>query len=157
MAGSEESGVTVARADLFKNSICIITPSKYTNNEAILKIKRFWKALGAKVEIMPALKHDLIVAQISHLPHLLAYNLCLSASGKSMHLAGTGFKDLTRIAKSNPVMWRDIFISNKANMIRAKNIFDKNIKPLQAIIASGKRRALLKRLTIAKQKRDGIG
>lgn len=157
MAGSEESGVSVARSDLFKNSICIITPSKYTKNSTLTKAKRFWTALGARVEIMPASKHDLVVAQISHLPHLLAYSLCASVPVKGMHLAGGGFKDFTRIAKSNPKMWAEIFIQNKADILRARNIFEKNIKLLQSDIIKNEEARLLKRLTLAKRKRDSIG
>ena len=157
MAGSEESGVSVAKPDLFKNAICIITPSKYTEDSALKKVKRFWRMLEAKIEIMPASKHDLAVAQISHLPHLLAYGLCASIPIEGARLAGSGFKDFTRIAKSDPKMWAEIFIQNKANIMRARNIFEKYIKLLQSNIIKKDEIGLLKRITSAKEKRDSIG
>ncbi len=157
MAGSEESGVLVATADLFKNSTCIITPSKHTERKALIKIKRFWKALGANIVTMPAPKHDLAVAYISHLPHLLAYSLCTAVPLECICLAGGGFKDLTRIARSNPGMWREIFMQNKFNIIKAAKFFEKNIKLLQSDMVKNNKAGLLKMLTSGKQKRDSIG
>ena len=157
MAGSEESGVMVARPNLFSNSICIITPSKGTNKIALMKIKRFWKALGANTVIMSASKHDLAVANISHLPHLLAYGLCACAPSKDLILAGGGFKDLTRIAKSDPAMWGEIFIQNKTNILKVKKVFDKSLKLLESCVAKNKKKNLLKNLSITKRKRDSIG
>lgn len=157
MAGSEETGVSMARPDLFNNSICIITPSKHTKIPAANKIKGFWRALGAKVEVMSPDKHDFAVAKVSHLPHMLAYNLVVSCSEEEINLAGPGFKDSTRIARSNPKMWAEIFIQNKANIIKAKKIFDKNIKLLESYIARKDKKGLLTKLTSAKRKRDSLG
>lgn len=157
MAGSEESGVSVAEPDLFNNSICIITPSEHTKGQALVKVKRFWKTLGARIETVPASRHDLVVARISHLPHLLAYSLCASVHLKDIRLAGSGFKDVTRIAKSNPWMWCDIFMQNKSNIIKAKDIFEENIKLLQSDIIKNNKARLIKRLISGKQRRDSIG
>ena len=157
MAGSEESGVAVARRDLFKNSMCIITPSKHTNKMALSKINSFWKAIGAKTEIMPCEKHDLAVAHISHLPHLLAYSLCAPVLSRNMRLAGPGFKDMTRIAKSSPSMWRDIFIFNKTNIAKAKEAIDKNIKALQSAMLRNDADMVLNKLNAAKRQREKLG
>ncbi len=157
MAGLEESGVSAAKADLFKGAVCIITPTKSTNPKAFSKVRRFWSLLGSKIEIMPAGKHDAAVALISHLPHLIAYTICACADAESLKLAGPGFKDMTRIAKSNPVMWHDIFMANKKGIIESKNAFDREMNNLKNFISKGNSKSLFKTLSAAKRKRDVIG
>lgn len=156
MAGSEERGVLVARPDLFEDSVCIITPSKNTNKKALKKVNRFWKLLGARIVMISPKDHDVAVACISHLPHLIAFSLCASIPKDLIKLSGSGFKDMTRIAKSDPGMWSDIFRLNKANIIKSKALFDKHIKLFQSDIAKSKNTNLLKRLRIARQKRESL-
>lgn len=157
MAGLEESGVLASKADLFKGAVCIITPTKSTNKKAFLKVKRFWSLLGAKIEIMPADKHDAAVALVSHLPHLMAYALCACVPSKDLRLAGPGFKDATRIAKSSPLMWHDIFMANKKGIVKSKNAFDGEMNNLKKFILKGDSKSLLETLSAAKRKRDVIG
>ncbi|MBN1405903.1 MAG: prephenate dehydrogenase, partial [Candidatus Omnitrophica bacterium] len=90
MAGSDETGVSMARPDLFDGAVCIITPTKYTNAAALNKIKKLWQAAGSKIKIMSTKEHDLSVSKVSHLPHLIAYALCSSCVGKDISLAGPG-------------------------------------------------------------------
>lgn len=157
IAGLEQSGVLNASPSLFKDNICIITPTRYTKKEALDKIKRFWERLGAKIELFHPATHDRVVANISHLPHLLSFCLCDTVSSKDVKMAGTGFKDTTRIVKSNPCMWSDIFFQNRQNLLRSVENFEKNLSRLKADIRTKKRKDLLKKLNQAKKKRDSIG
>ncbi|NQT95757.1 MAG: prephenate dehydrogenase [Candidatus Omnitrophica bacterium] len=157
LAGSEQSGVLHAEKDLFKDSVCIITPAKKTNKNALEKIKKFWKALGARVEVMSPASHDKAVSNISHLPHILSYALCNSVLNKELRLTGSGFKDTTRIAKSNPNMWSDIFMQNKRSILESILKFKKELSLLESGVRSSKKLKLTKALISAKKKRDLIG
>jgi cyclohexadieny/prephenate dehydrogenase len=120
IAGTENNGPDAGFAALFRNRWCILTPEAGTDPSAIDRLAAFWSALGAKVEIMDALRHDLVVAVTSHLPHLIAYTIVGTAShleavteGEVIKYSAGGFRDFTRIAASDPIMWRDIFLSNR--------------------------------------------
>ena len=122
IAGTEESGPEAGFWELFKNRWCILTPSKKAKEKDINTLKSFWKKIGSKVDIMDAKQHDYILSITSHIPHLVAYNIVNTSiniqdetqSAIVKYSAG-GLKDFTRIAASNPIMWRDIFIQNKIN------------------------------------------
>ena len=122
IAGTEESGPEAGFSELFKNRWCILTPSKKAKEKDINTLKSFWKKIGSKVDIMNAKQHDYILSITSHIPHLVAYNIVNTSmniqkekqSAIIKYSAG-GFRDFTRIAASNPIMWRDIFIQNKKN------------------------------------------
>lgn len=157
IAGSEQTGVFSSNAELFNGSICIITPTPRTNKEAFEKIKRFWGDIGARVKIMSPKLHDNIVADISHLPHILAYTLCSAVSQKDIKMAGTGFKDVTRIAKSSPHMWEEIFIQNQKSLLRSVAVFQKNLNAFKSDIINKKRASLRKRMILAKRRRDVLG
>ncbi|NQT91071.1 MAG: prephenate dehydrogenase [Candidatus Omnitrophica bacterium] len=157
MAGSERSGILIANAGLFKDTICIITPTADTDKPALKKVKAFWRRLGAEVVIFSPAAHDMVVSNISHLPHLLSYALCNTASPKDIKMAGPGFKDTTRIAKSDPRMWSEIFIQNRDSLLRSIEAFEKNLKGLKAAVKSKNAKALLKRLNQAKVKRESLG
>lgn len=156
LAGLEQSGVLNATPDLFDGTICIITPTRYTKKEALDKVKRFWKKLGAKIKLLSPAVHDRIAAEISHLPHLLSFSLCQTISSKDIKIAGPGFKDATRIAKSNPRMWSDIFWSNRHNLLRSVKNFEKSLNRLMDDIRRNRRKALLRKLNQAKRRRDDI-
>lgn len=130
IAGSDKSGIDDARADLFNNARCIITPTEKSNEPAKGKIISTWEAVGAKVEVIDPFTHDEIYAAVSHFPHIIAYSI-VNAVGdidsKYIGYAGKGFKDTTRIALSSPEMWRDISIFNKENLIRMIDVFRENL------------------------------
>lgn len=157
IAGSELSGVLNALPSLFKDNICIITPTRYTKKKALNKIRKFWERLGAKIELFHPAAHDRVVANISHLPHLLSFCLCETVSSKDVKMAGTGFKDTTRTVKSNPCMWSDIFFQNRGSLLSSVKNFERNLKRLKADIRRKRRSDLIKKLNRAKEKRDSIG
>ncbi len=157
IAGSEQAGVFSSDAELFKGSICIITPTLRTDKKVLEKIKSLWKNIGAEVRIMSPKLHDDTVAAISHLPHILAYALCNTVSSKELKMAGTGFKDATRIARSNPRMWEEIFIQNQKSLLKSVTVFQKNLNAFKDDIIKNRRTSLSKRLILAKRKRDVLG
>ena len=124
MAGAEKTGVAAARADLFQNAVCVLTPTKKSNATAIRKLEQFWKSLGARVLKLDAAQHDLLVSRSSHLPHVVAAtlaNLVLNPASPKMQaqLCATGFRDTTRISSGSPEMWRDIALANRKNLSRS--------------------------------------
>jgi|TARA_Y100000310_G_scaffold230732_1_gene233221 3-phosphoshikimate 1-carboxyvinyltransferase len=142
IAGSEQHGVAAARSDLFDNHKVILTPVDQTSVQAQQLVTQLWQGIGAEVLTMQATHHDQVLAGTSHLPHLLAYALVdtLSAQGDSMEIfryAAGGFRDFTRIAASDPVMWRDIFAANGAEAIEYLDRYMQNLSALRAAISSG--------------------
>ena len=141
IAGTEESGPESGFAEIFKNRWCIITPSKKSKEKDVKKIKLFWKKIGTKVDIMDAKQHDYILSITSHIPHLLAYNIVKTSidvqnekKSSIVKYSAGGLRDFTRIAASNPIMWRDIFIQNKANTSKMIEKFISNLKDLKKMI-----------------------
>jgi len=141
IAGTEESGPEAGFSELFKNRWCILTPSKKAKERDINTLKSFWKQIGSKVDIMNAKQHDYILSITSHIPHLVAYNIVNTSmniqkekqSAIIKYSAG-GLRDFTRIAASNPIMWRDIFIQNKKNTSKEIERFIANLKDLKNAI-----------------------
>jgi len=141
IAGTEESGPEAGFSELFKNRWCILTPSKKAKEKDINTLKSFWKKIGSKVDIMGAKQHDYILSITSHIPHLVAYNIVNTSintqeekqSAIVKYSAG-GLRDFTRIAASNPIMWRDIFIQNKTNTSKEIEKFIANLKDLKNAI-----------------------
>jgi len=141
IAGTEESGPEAGFSELFKNRWCILTPSKKAKEKDINTLKSFWKKIGSKVDIMNAKQHDYILSITSHIPHLVAYNIVNTSiniqkekqSAIIKYSAG-GLRDFTRIAASNPIMWRDIFIQNKKNTSKGIERFIANLKDLKNAI-----------------------
>ena len=159
IAGSEKHGVTAANPDLFENHKVILTPTSTTDKDALRLVEEMWQCLGARVIQMTAEHHDSVFAKTSHLPHLLAYALVdtLSAQGDSLEIfeyAAGGFKDFSRIAASDPVMWRDVFDANGKEVV---NILDKYVDELgeiRSLIAEGKMEELeelFKRAKVARE------
>ncbi len=119
MAGSHQSGIDFSREDLFLDSITFVTKTPKTNPQALKKILLFWKRISKRVFLIDPTVHDQIVAQISHTPHALAALLVLSVSKKVLPFAASGFLDTTRISQGDPLMWRDILVSNRKFLARS--------------------------------------
>ena len=141
IAGTEESGPESGFSQLFKNRWCILTPSKKAKEKEINLLKSFWEKLGSKVDTMEAKQHDYILSITSHIPHLIAYNIVhtslnIQSKKKSaiVKYSAGGLRDFTRIAASNPIMWRDIFIQNKKNTSEMISKFIENLESLREAI-----------------------
>ena len=141
IAGTEESGPEAGFSELFANRWCILTPSKKANDKDIKLLETFWKKMGSKVDIMDAKQHDYILTITSHMPHLIAYNIVsttLNAQDKKesdiVKYSAGGLRDFTRIAASNPIMWRDVFIQNKRNTSNMIDNFIANLEDLKKAI-----------------------
>jgi len=159
MAGAEKTGVADARADLFTNAVCVLTPTKKSNANAVRKLEQFWKSLGARVLKMDAAQHDLFVSRSSHLPHVVAAtlaNLVLNpASPKTQaQLCATGFRDTTRIASGSPEMWCDIALANRKNLSRSVDAFVSELKRFQNALKKSDAKAIENYFTTAKSRRD---
>jgi len=163
IAGTEESGPDSGFSDLFKNKWCILTPSNKAKDQDIKLLRNFWKKIGSKVDTMEAKQHDYILSITSHLPHLIAYNIVdttlkikkKKASDIIKYSAG-GLRDFTRIAASNPIMWRDIFIQNRKNTSKMIDKFIENLKNLKKIIKNQDKKKLEKIFTKTKKIRKEI-
>ncbi|KQM21597.1 prephenate/arogenate dehydrogenase family protein [Novosphingobium sp. Leaf2] len=144
VAGTENSGPDAGFAHLFRNRWCIVTPPDKVDMVKLSQLVAFWEALGANVEIMTPEHHDLVLAVTSHLPHLIAYTIVGTASdledvtqGEVIKYSAGGFRDFTRIAASDPTMWRDVFLSNKAAVLTMLQRFTEDLTALQRAIRVG--------------------
>ncbi len=156
LAGSEKKGANYANADLFQNSVCILTPTDKTNRMAREKMKYFWTRLGAQVKIFTPQEHDQVLAFISHLPHLTAYALIDSIPVESLGYASQGLKDTTRIAASNPQLWTDICLTNHKLIVDSIDQYVKNLSVLRKAILTKNEQAILEHFQRSKSKRDGL-
>jgi prephenate dehydrogenase len=159
MAGAEKTGVAAARANLFEDAVCVLTPTKKSNATAVGKVEQFWKSLGARVLKLDAAQHDLLVSRSSHLPHIIAAtlaNLVLNpASPKSQAaLCANGFRDTTRIASGSPEMWRDIALANRKNLSRSLDAFISDLQKFQRILKKSDAKTVSKFFAMAKSRRD---
>jgi cyclohexadieny/prephenate dehydrogenase len=141
VAGTEHSGPDAGFAELFDGRWCILTPPEGTDAEAVDRLAAFWRLIGAKVEIMSAEHHDLVLAITSHVPHLIAYNIVGTAAdmeevtqSEVIKFSAGGFRDFTRIAASDPVMWRDVFLNNKEAVLEMLARFSEDLAALQRMI-----------------------
>jgi len=141
VAGTEKSGPDAGFASLFKGRWCILTPPAGAPEIAVERLSIFWQNLGADIEIMDARHHDLVLAVTSHLPHLIAYTIVGTASdlegvtqSEVIKYSAGGFRDFTRIAASDPVMWRDVFLSNKEAVLEMLQRFSEDLSALQRAI-----------------------
>src|SRR3954453_23250405 len=164
VAGTEYSGPDAGFAELFVNRWCILTPPPGTDAKALEKLTAFWRALGANVESMPADHHDLVLGITSHLPHLIAYTIVGTANELSqvtetevLQYSAGGFRDFTRIASSDPTMWRDIFLANKDAVLEMLGRFNEDIAALTRAIRRGDGEALFNHFTRTRAIRKGIG
>jgi cyclohexadieny/prephenate dehydrogenase len=144
VAGTENSGPDAGFATLFHGRWCILTPAGDADPSAVMRVSTFWERLGAKVDIMDAKHHDLVLAVTSHLPHLIAYTIVGTASdleevtqGEVIKYSAGGFRDFTRIAASDPTMWRDVFLANKDAVLEMLQRFSEDLTMLQRAIRWG--------------------
>ena len=156
MAGSEQRGVEFARADLFDDAHCIITPTSATSRQTVSFLSQFWKELGLRICRMNPAEHDRILARISHLPHILATALINCSDEKQMLLCGKGFLDTTRIASGPPGVWHDIIMSNDKNTDAAIDRLISQLRRLQKALRDGNNQAVTRMLNEARSKRDNL-
>jgi cyclohexadieny/prephenate dehydrogenase len=141
IAGSEKSGPYAGYAELFDNRWCILTPDDTTDANMVDKLEAFWRACGSDVERMNVAHHDMVLAITSHLPHLIAYSIVMTAShleevteSEVIKFSAGGFRDFTRIAASDPTMWRDVFLNNKSAVLEMLGRFSEDLAALQKAI-----------------------
>ena len=163
VAGTERSGPDAGFATLFHKRWCILTPAGDADPAAVMRVSSFWEKLGADVEIMDARHHDLVLAVTSHLPHLIAYTIVGTASdleevteSEVIKYSAGGFRDFTRIAASDPTMWRDVFLSNKDAVLEMLQRFSEDLTVLQRAIRWGDGDALFDLFTRTRAVRRSI-
>ncbi len=159
IAGSEKSGVTAANPDLYENHRCILTPSDTTGASHFDLVTRMWQAVGAEVLSMSVADHDEVLGATSHLPHVIAYSLVDTLAHdidnpNIFRYAAGGFRDFTRIASSDPVMWHDIMRANKDGVLHALDLFIANLNRLRTSIETEDSQYMLDVFTRAKSVRD---
>jgi len=163
VAGTEHSGPDAGFADLFAERWCILTPPEGTDARAVERLCAFWEALGSKVEVMSPEHHDLILAVTSHVPHLIAYNIVGTADdletvtqGEVIKFSAGGFRDFTRIAASDPTMWRDVFLHNREAVLEVLGRFQEDLFSLQRAIRWGEGDKLFELFSRTRTIRRGI-
>ncbi|MEQ1783261.1 MAG: prephenate/arogenate dehydrogenase family protein [Hyphomonadaceae bacterium] len=166
IAGTEKSGPDAGFASLFDGRWCIITPEQGGSPDYVAATDRlaaFWTALGSKVERMDAQRHDLVLAVTSHLPHLIAYNMVATAydmeavtEGEVVKFSAAGFRDFTRIAASDPTMWRDVFLNNKEAVLEVLGRFEEDLTALRKAIRNGDGQKLFDTFTESRRIRREI-
>ena len=163
VAGTEQSGPDAGFATLFENRWCILTPPGGADEASVEALADFWRTLGSKIEVMDAEHHDLVLAVTSHIPHLIAYTIVGTASdledvtrGEVIKYSAGGFRDFTRIAASNPTMWRDVFLHNRSAVLEMLGRFTEDLTALQRAIRSGDGDTLHELFTRTRAIRRGI-
>ncbi len=157
IAGKEQNGVTAADGSLFSNKRVILTPTDNADTQAIERVSECWQALGARVEIMNDKTHDDLLAMTSHLPHMLAFSLMdyvIESGSNALDYAAGGFKDFSRIASSNAIMWRDICINNPDEIVKHIAGFQQSLDKLSSLIEEGKAKEIEQLFINAKTARD---
>lgn len=141
IAGTEKSGPEAGFATLFDNRWCILTPTPDANAEAIAKLTQFWTACGSRVDVMEPAHHDMVLAIVSHLPHIIAYNIVGTADdletvtkSEVIKYSASGFRDFTRLAASDPTMWRDVCLHNRDAILEMLSRFMEDLASLQRAI-----------------------
>jgi cyclohexadieny/prephenate dehydrogenase len=163
IAGTEHSGPDAGFAELFEGRWCILTPCARSTPEAVAKVASLWRALGSEVETMTPEHHDIVLAITSHVPHLIAYNIVGTAAdmeqvtqSEVVKFSAGGFRDFTRIAASDPVMWRDVFLNNKEAVLEMLGRFSEDLAALQRMIRWDDGEALEALFTRTRALRRGI-
>jgi cyclohexadieny/prephenate dehydrogenase len=163
VAGTEHSGPDAGFAELFVGRWCILTPPSGVDAGATDKMAAFWRALGANVEVMAPEHHDLVLAITSHLPHLIAYTIVGTADelaevtrSEVLKFSAGGFRDFTRIAASDPTMWRDVFLANKDAVLEMLGTFNEDLSQLTRAIRRGDGEALFEHFSRTRAIRRGI-
>ena len=162
IAGTEHSGVEASFATLYQGKRCIVTPTANTDAAALEKVVELWRIAGSTVPLMDPVQHDLVVAAISHLPHMVAYSLVNAVDGYDrfggdlLSFSAGGFRDFTRIASSDPVMWRDIALTNREAILEMMDFFSGYLEKLRGLVAAEDAEGLQSFFLNSKQKRDAI-
>ncbi|MBD2747665.1 prephenate/arogenate dehydrogenase family protein [Microvirga sp. BT688] len=163
VAGTEHSGPDAGFSTLFHNRWCILTPPEGTDEAAVERVRAFWEAMGSNVEVMSAQHHDLVLAITSHVPHLIAYNIVGTAAdletvtqGEVIKFSAGGFRDFTRIAASDPTMWRDVFLHNREAVLEMLGRLNEDIALLARAIRWGEGDKLFDLFTRTRAIRRGI-
>jgi cyclohexadieny/prephenate dehydrogenase len=163
VAGTEHSGPDAGFAELFVNRWCILTPAADTDPGAVERLTGFWRLLGANVERMSAEHHDLVLGITSHLPHLIAYTIVGTADelkqvtrSEVLQFSAGGFRDFTRIAASDPIMWRDVFLANKDAVLEMLGRFNEDLATLTRAIRRGDGETLFQQFSRTRAIRRGI-
>jgi prephenate dehydrogenase len=153
MAGSERNGITAADDQLFDDRLCILAPNERTNAKALAEVQEFWQELGMRTTHLSPGEHDRLLADVSHLPHLLAAAIVSIQEDRAIGVAGPGFKDATRIAAGDPGLWRDIFMDNKEGVIRSLDRFMAGLKDYRTALQAGDGHRLEALLAAASERR----
>ncbi|BBA71042.1 prephenate dehydrogenase [Geobacter sulfurreducens] len=162
IAGTEHSGVGASFATLYQGKRCILTPAAATDRDALATVVRMWEAAGSEVVLMDPEKHDRVVAAISHLPHMVAYALVNAVEGYDrfeesiLRYSAGGFRDFTRIASSDPAMWRDIALMNREGVLEMMDHFAAYFGQLRSLVAAGDAEGLERFFRDSKESRDAI-
>jgi prephenate dehydrogenase len=156
LAGSEKRGPENATANLFENKLTIVTPTSQTEAEALERTTSFWRALGARVQLMDPEEHDRALALTSHLPHLAAAALAGILKPELLDLTAAGFRDTTRVAAGDPSIWTGIFLQNKEAVLAALEHFDERLQRFREALKAGDRLALDSLLDQAKKVREAL-
>jgi cyclohexadieny/prephenate dehydrogenase len=163
IAGTEHSGPDAAFAELYENRWCVLTPPPGVDEAAVARLEAFWRGMGSKVDVMDAKHHDLVLAITSHLPHLIAYNIVGTAADletvtqmEVIKYSAGGFRDFTRIAASDPIMWRDIFLNNREAVLEILGRFSEDLALLQRAIRWGEGETLFNLFTRTREIRRGV-
>jgi cyclohexadieny/prephenate dehydrogenase len=163
VAGTEKSGPEAGFAELFDDRWCILTPGPDADSDAVELVKAFWTAIGARIEVMDAQHHDLVLAVTSHLPHLIAYNIVGTAAdleevtkGEVIKYSAGGFRDFTRIAASDPEFWRDVFLNNREAVLEILGRFTEDLFALQRNIRWGEGDKLVELFARTREIRQNI-
>ena len=163
IAGTENSGPESGFAGLFKNGWCILTPNKNTSKKSVKIIKYMWQLAGMKVDVMDSNYHDEVLAITSHIPHIIAYsivgtvtNLQTTIKKEVIKYAASGFRDFTRIAASDPIMWRDIILYNRQSILKMLNLFKKDLSKLEYAIENNDEKFLFNLFTKTRKIRKDI-
>ncbi len=163
IAGTEHSGPEAGFAELFENRWCVLTPAPGTDANAVARVRQLWQRAGMRVEIMEAERHDLVLAITSHLPHLISYTIVGTATdleawlkNEVIKFSAGGFRDFTRIAASDPTMWRDIFLVNKEAVLEVLGRFTEDLTALQRAIRRNEGDILFDAFTRTREIRRGV-
>tara|TARA_B100000029_G_scaffold197568_2_gene195692 strand:+ start:10509 stop:11387 length:879 start_codon:yes stop_codon:yes gene_type:complete len=163
IAGTENSGPDAGFAELFNKRWCVLTPMGRNNKQSLMKMKKLWNQFGSKVQVMNASNHDKILSLTSHMPHLISYSIVSSAlnvnnkeKSQIVKFSAGGFRDFTRIAASDAIMWRDIFLDNKTNLLKITKQFEKSLNLIKKYIKENNSKKLYKIFTETKKIRKLI-
>lgn len=142
LAGSEQRGIMAARAELFQGSTCVITKTAASDPRAVARVRTFWKRLAGRVVLMSPERHDRLIAQVSHLPHVLAFCLVEATSSEALAMAPRSFLEATRVAKSDPALWAAILRDNRAAILQALEAFERRCRRMRQALDGGRSRRL---------------